>query len=281
MSEVKLGDIALDDALIYDWHPRDLTTVLADEIASGQTVYDALHDRNTNNDYTGLRIGDYIEVPFSDPASAVVSVTSKRFLLADVNPYYQCGDTANARHMVFMADTPVAVASSHPGAVNTSYLQWNTTDTNNGTSTESSPYLASNLKTWETNFYGVLPNELQQYLIDARVLLETRYNSSSALTESTGWKWANLGKVFSLSEKEVWGCHEWSQQGYGGGIDRQMRIFRVCPGNVLNGSRCAWWLRSPRSGSSSSVCIVRGYGYADCYAAALVWVRPRPCFLLG
>ena len=33
--------------------------------------------------------------------------------------------------------------------------------------------------------------------------------------------------------------------------------------------------------SSSNVCYVNGYGYANYYSATNVWVRPRPGFLVG
>ena len=34
-------------------------------------------------------------------------------------------------------------------------------------------------------------------------------------------------------------------------------------------------------GSSSDVCYVDSHGYASCYSATHVWVRPRPGFLVG
>ena len=259
---------------------QNLATLLAGEIASGKTVYDALHARVKAANFAGLRVGDYMDVTLVS-ASAVTTAQSVRFLLAHIDPYYQCGDTVMGHHLAFVASAPIAVASTVEGVQNTSYLQWNTTATNNGTADQPNPYLASNLKAWEELFLATLPQALQDVLLNPRFLLETRYSASGALTESASWAWASAGKVFSLSEKEIWGCHEWSQPGYGGGIDRQWDIFKHGKNMMLNGSRISWWSRSVVSGSSSDVCFVSLGGFAGCASATYGWVRPRPGFLLG
>lgn len=41
-------------------------------------------------------------------------------------------------------------------------------------------------------------------------------------------------------------------------------------------ARNDWWLRSPRSGSSSNVCNVNNNGNANYNDATNTWVRPRP-----
>ncbi len=256
---------------------RNLATVLADEVGSG-TVYDALHARVSSANWKGLLVGDYIDVATS--AGTVTSQSTTRFLLAHIDPYYQCGDTAKGHHIAFVSSAPVPVSSSYAGVKNSSYLPWNATSANQGTADEKHPYLCSQLKGWESAFEGCLPAALTKHMLTQRVLLEERYSSSGSLTDSNSWSWADIGKVWSLSETEVYGQLVWGTKGYSVGFDCQFDLFRDTA-HRLNGSRTPWWLRSVAGGSSSDVCCVGIDGYASSYGAANDWVRPRVGFLLG
>ena len=257
---------------------QNIATILAGEIGSG-SVYDALHKRAAAGNFAGLRVGDYIDVPLVS-ASAVTTQQSARFLLAHIDPYLYCGDNSKGHHIAFVASAPVAVAKSVTGVANDSFLMWNTTNTNQGTADQKCPYPNSNLKAWETAFEACLPEGLTKYLLTQRVLLEERYSASGALNDSNSWSWQDIGKVFSLSEMEVYGCPVWGTKGYSVGFDCQWDLFRDTAHRV-NGNRCTWWLRSVMGGSSSSVCCVSGNGIASCPSAADVWVRPRPGLLVG
>ena len=133
-------------------------TILAGEIGSG-TVYDALHKRVANNNFAGLRIGDFLDVSMVS-ASAVTSQQSVRFLLAHVDPYLWCDDRSKGHHLAFVSSAPIAVSSTYPDVVNGSCVQWNKTNANQGTADEKHPYLASSLKVWENAFEGCLPENL-------------------------------------------------------------------------------------------------------------------------
>ena len=257
---------------------QSIATILAGEIGSG-SVYDALHKRIVANNFSGLRVGDYIDVPLVS-ASNVAAQQSVRFLLAHFDPYYRCGDNSKGHHIAFVASAPIAVAKTVTGVANDSFLTWNTTNTNQGTADQKCPYPNSNLKAWETAFEACLPEGLTKYLLTQRVLLEERYSASGALNDSNSWSWQDIGKVFSLSEMEVYGCPVWGTKGYSVGFDCQFDLFRDTA-HRLNGTRCGWWLRSVASGSASLVCFVGYYGYAYCGSATDVWVRPRPGFLVG
>ena len=113
-----------------------------------------------------------------------------------------------------------------------------------------------------------------------RVLLDERYSSSSKLTEPSGWSWQDLGKIWSLSEVEVYGLNAWSKPGYGTGFDCQFPIFKQTKDRIMGG-RIFWWLRSVSGSSSSDVCFVALTGTAGYISPATGWVRPRPCFLVG
>ena len=203
---------------------QNIATILAGEIGSG-SVYDALHKRAAAGNFAGLRVGDYIDVPLVS-ASAVTTQQSARFLLAHIDPYLYCGDNSKGHHIAFVASAPVAVAKSVTGVANDSFLMWNTTNTNQGTADQKCPYPNSNLKAWETAFEACLPEGLTKYLLTQRVLLEERYSASGALNDSNSWSWQDIGKVFSLSEMEVYGCPVWGTKGYSVGFDCQWDLFR-------------------------------------------------------
>ena len=265
-------------SLIGKYDGQNIATILAGEIGSG-SVYDALHKRAAAGNFAGLRIGDYIDVPLVS-ASNVAAQQSARFLLAHFDPYYCCGDNSKGHHIAFVASAPVAVAKTVTGVANDSFLMWNTANTNQGTADVKNPYLNSNLKAWERLFEACLPEGLTKYLLTQRVLLEERYSASGALTDSNSWSWQDIGKVWSPSEMEVYGCPVWGTKGYSVSFDCQFDLFRDTAHRV-NGSRSAWWLRSVMGGSSSYVCYVYRHGGADCSSAAATWVRPRPGFLVG
>ena len=265
-------------SLIGKYGGQSIAAILAGEIGSG-TVYDALHKRIAAGNFAGLRVGDYIDVPLVS-ASNVAAQQSVRFLLAHFDPYYQCGDSAKGHHIAFIASAPVAVAKTVTGVANDSYLMWNTANTNQGTADVKNPYLNSNLKAWEKLFEACLPEGLTKYLLTQRVLLEERYSASGALSDSNSWSWQDIGKVWSPSEMEVYGCPVWGTKGYSVGFDCQFDLFRDTA-HRLNGTRGSWWLRSVVGCSSSVVCYVSYNGYAYYASATAAWVRPRPGFLVG
>ena len=264
--------------LIGKYGGQSIATLLAGEIGSG-TVYDALHKRIVANNFAGLRVGDYLDVPLVS-ASGVAGQQSVRFIIAHIDPYLWCDDRSKGHHIAFVASAPIAVSSSYAGVTNSSFLPWNKTNTNQGTADIKNPYLCSQLKGWETAFEACLPESLTKYLLTQRVLLEERYSASGALNDSNSWSWQDIGKVFSLSEMEVYGCPVWGTKGYSVGFDCQWDLFRDTAHRV-NGNRYNWWLRSVMGGSSSDVCCVNDNGYAIYSSATGVWVRPRPGFLVG
>lgn len=259
-----------------DYPGRDLSGVLG--ASSVTDLCSKLHTMAQAHDAGGLRIGDYMTVtPTRGSVNRGADMVAR---LAGIGHNYQFSDTACPWALWFVIDSPVDMTGSSY-AVNTSYIPWNTSNTNNGTSSEKRPYLASNLHRWELGeFLPSLPAALQDVLVNHRILFETRYSGSGALSDSTGWDWGDAGKVFSLSETEVYGQCVWGTKGYSVGCDAQLPLFRDSRYR-LSGGRVNWWLRSVGSGSSSYVCSVAGDGVANPYGATNTRVRPRPCFLVG
>ena len=261
---------------INEYGGRSLASVFASEIGS-QSIYTWLRNRARNANFSGLRIGDYIDVPIT--AGANVPTQTVRYRIGAIDQYYQCGDTAMGHHIVMVPRAPVSVTGDK--ASNTSYLQWRAENDNNGTADEKHPYLVSKLHDWELNdFLPALPSDLQAAIMVQRVLLEERYSSSGKLTEASGWSWTDLGKIWSPSEMEVYGCPVWGSKGYSVGFDSQFPIFTDTASRIVGG-RVIWWLRSVMGGSSSNACYVYYSGNASCNAPANDGVRPLPCFLLG
>ena len=256
---------------------RSLASEFAEEISGKGNVWTWLQGRVKAGNFAGLRIGDYVDVQVAQGAN--VNSQTIRYQIGAIDPYYQCGDSAKGHHIAMVPRTTVSVRGDK--AVNTSYLPWRSTNDNNGTADVKNPYLCSLLHEWEIeDFLPALPAELQAVLMTQRVLLEERYSASGKLTEPSSWSWQDLGKIWSLSEVEVYGQNVWSKPGYGTGFDCQFPIFKQTKDRIM-GSRVRWWLRSVSGSSSSDVCYVYSNGVANYYSPTNDWVRPRPCFLVG
>ena len=254
---------------------QNLMTVLG--ASSFSDLCSKLHARAQAKNGAGMRIGDWMDIT---PTSNVTNKgNAMRARLAGIGHNHNFGDTSCPWAFWFVIDTPIDMTNS-AYAINTSYIYWNTTATNNGTAEQPAPYLASNLHAWEIGeFLNSLPTALTDVLVSHRILFETRYSANGALNDSTGWAWGDAGKVFSLSETEVYGQCVWGTKGYSVGCDAQLPLFRNSR-ERLRGGRNYWWLRSVHSGSSSNVCYVDRYGYAY-FCSAASRGRPRPGFLVG
>ena len=257
---------------------RNIATIseLASEISSAGSVYAFLHTRAAAANFANLRVGDFINV-------ACGAYGTVRFDIAHFDPYYQMGSSAMGHHIAFVAHTPIALPSgdAYGTGTNNTYLAWNTTNTNQGTEAENCPYMCSHLHDWEINkLLPAMPTSLTNNLINRWEWLETRYAAAGGLTASTGRTWKQLGKVWSLSEMEVYGAVVWGTPGQSVGIDRQFDIFRRI-WSQLHGERASWWLRTPSGVSASAVCSVYTNGVAYTNSASYGGIRPRPGFLLG
>lgn len=251
---------------------RSLASEFAEEISGKGNVWTWLQGRVKAGNFAGLRIGDYVDVQVAQGAN--VNSQTIRYQIGAIDPYYQCGDSAKGHHIAMVPRTTVSVRGDK--AVNTSYLPWRSTNDNNGTADVKNPYLCSLLHEWEIeDFLPALPAELQAVLMTQRVLLEERYSASGKLTEPSSWSWQDLGKIWSLSEVEVYGQNVWSKPGYGTGFDCQFPIFKQTKDRIM-GSRVTWWLRSVSGSSSSDVCYVNNNGNANYNSPTNDWVRPRP-----
>lgn len=252
----------------HTYTERDLTTVFASEISGYSDVWAWIKARITAVNWDGLMIGDYI--PFQMNGQTV------KAQIAGIDTYYGVMDQAVGHHIDFISRDCF-----------NSTMKWNTTNTNQGTASENSPWLASNAySVLNTTWYNYLPAALKSVIVEKRFLIETRYSSSGAITASNGWKWANIGKLWLPSVYEIAGSNVWGTQGYSEGHAVQYPIFanswqyrRKGAGN--GGGRCDWWTLTPSGVSSAAVCGVNGNGDVTHLGAADNEFREPVCFRIS
>ena len=139
----------------------------------------------------------------------------------------------------------------------------------------------SNLHTWEINtFFPLLPSKWRSVIATHRLLMEKRYSSSSTLSASTDWGWTDVGKVFSLSEVEVFGRCVWGTPKYSEGVDVHFaEFFKSAKHRIrrnFSDSRYGWWGRGADGSSSTYALTVNGYGLPYNTTASNAGVRALP-----
>lgn len=266
---------------------RDLAVILADEIGEGETVYDAIYNRTVSGNYDGMRVGDYIDVEISDPDGAATKSGTVRFLIAQFDPDSLSVDESGVWYhsVAFVSEKQVYAITKGKGETH-----WNRTNTNNGTSDQPCPYLASWLHEWETAYASVLPTALGNRIVERYVNLEKRYSSDGALSDPTDHSYVSIGKVWSLSETEVSGQVTFGKLGYSDLGDQQFELFRDRKRWEAASYDCVYQgratpLRSVASGSAENAlfvwmdegrCILPKPAYFAYFPNG-----PRPCFVIG
>lgn len=247
---------------------------LASQFASEILDYDGdeaawFNARIMSGEFDGIYPFDYFDITLTDTKVF-------RYRVAAIDQYLHAGSPEITDHHAIMV----------PDQVWPDSVTWNTAATNQGTSSNQFPYLASNLHNWEVNtFYALLPTKWKDVIAPHRLLLEKRYNASSQLTDSTGWDWGDVGKIWSLSETEVYGEVVCGTKQFSKGMDSHFsEFFKTTAQRIrrnFSDSRCYWWVRGAAGGSSSYVCSVRDDGGATAGSATDPYVRPLPCFRVG
>ncbi len=282
----------------------NLETKFATEIAAAGNVYAWLNNRKNAGNFEGIHVGDYFSVSLSAGTVAGYSIAAQTFKcrIVGINTYKSCADT-NIGNMLYVISDEV---------INTA-IKWNPTDNNNGTASQNKPWLASaayavlnGVNNYTTNAYGnaahganasakgilqLLPSTLQSVLKQKRNLLDNRYSSSGLLTGSTGWDWADMGKLWLPNEVEVYGCGIRSNlsqtSGFWfpeAGLSIQFPWFaNNCEHRVKrnsSGARCSWWLSAPASDYATTVCYVDDGGIADSSYATSSSIFLPLCFCI-
>lgn len=258
------------DSLGYDrnrlYEGIDLTTKFATEIADySNNPWAWIKARIAAVNYKGLNIGDYI--PFTMNSNAI------KAQIAGMDTYHRTGDVEIGHHIDFISKDCYPVA-----------VQWNTTDVNNGNSTNAAPWMVSNIKSvLNTTWYNYLPAALKTQIIEKRALIETRYTAGQTLIDSTSGAWNDIGKLWVPTEGEAYGSAIWGTRGYSAYQNAAYPIFESSWKNRIKGSgdggpRCSWWLLSVIGGNSTYVCIVSSNGLAGGSVASHATIYAPVCF---
>lgn len=249
---------------------------------------DELHQKVSSGDFSGIQNGDYWPITLNgtiyDYAGATEKTLSNAIIkleVAGVNFYRQYGDTAVPNHLLLCSRDLLPWALMFRSENTTWY---DTAATN--------PWLGSHLyQTLNNPSNGLLPlvaaTGIGAYIYAGpngngmRFLGETK---GPTATTATGWAWADRGKIFLPSEREVWGGDTWNEHGYGGGLALQWPIFagtmrHIIKGLGNGGSRHHWWCCSSNAGSSSHICDVSQNGHPNRDGATDTWVGAPVCFL--
>lgn len=228
-----------------------------------------LQTKCQNADFSDLRVGDYKTITLT--GGEVVKMQ-----IAGIDTYYKTTDQQVPHHIDWISVDCL-----------NDYVQWNTTNNNNGDSTSPHPWLVSNVYSYLNNtIYPKLPADVKAVIKNKRSLLESRYSASGTLTDSTSWAWQDMGNLWLPHEYEVFGSVVWGTKGYSQGQAVQYPLFansytHRLKGKGNNGSRCSWWLATVDSGYSTHCCYVSTYGSADYYIASRAIIGVPVCFRIS
>jgi hypothetical protein len=215
-----------------------------------------LKEKCTNNDFSDLRVGDYKTIELTGGEVVVMQI-------AGIDTYYRATDQQLGHHIDWISVDCLKTTQ-----------QWNTSNDNNGNSTNANPYMVSNIKTVLTGtIYNSLPTDVKNVITNKRMLMESRYSSSGKLTDSTSWTSCDLGTLWLPTEYEVFGSTVCGTVKWSAGQATQYPLFansnfHRIKGQGKDGSRCTWWLCTVDSGSSAGCCTVGYYGDAASYGAS-------------
>mgnify|MGYP004696712575 CR=1 FL=1 len=251
------------EAADHTYQGANLTVRFAEEITRYANPWRWIKARIAAANFDGLHIGDYIPIYMGNYLI--------KMQIAGMDTYYKTTGQQLGHHIDWISK------DCYPDTV-----KWFTSNNNNGTSTDPAPYMKSTVKSFLDGLVAKLPAEVQEVISSKRFLLESRYSASGTLTDSTGWAWGDLGKLWIPSEYEVFGSIIWATKPHGSGQAVQYPIFA---NNWLNrikgagngGSRVNWGLLSVCGGNSTHACHVGSDGAANCSSCSFIF-RVPVCF---
>lgn len=210
---------------------RNLIAVLG--AANAADAFAALRTRADAGNFSGLRKGDYIDVPSMTIDGSAISNSNQRlrFEIAGFDTYLNVGNPPVTSHHILMISKNCVLQKA-----------MNSTAKNAGgyPASELCAYLNNQVKTGLVNAIGITPKTVHRLL-----------------DNKTEWEWTTE-TVFIPTEVEVFGHQVWSNnKGYSTGTSVQWPLFSEFPQKRIanwNGSRCGWWEASPRTDISTSFC---------------------------
>lgn len=285
----------------YTYTGVDLTAEFADEIANYSDEWAWLKARITTGDFSGINIGDYIEVTTGYTISESMPFVFKA-QVAGINTYKGYNGTVK-NHIDFISER--LFPQSH---------RYNEVNTNNGNNYDGSasnpthiyPWLASDLYLWlnslsgsiqgslteeiwsEENYtqsgvYFYLPDILKSVITPKVMNLPIRYNASSQLSDDNNFGMVNVGNLWLPDEIEVYGMPVQGGKTYATTSNAvQYPIFagnmrRIKYAGNSGGNAQTWWLSTASARDSQRWCYVSSNGPASGNTAIRTYYVPI-CF---
>lgn len=235
---------------------RDLTVVFASEIANYSDEWAWIQARLDAHNLDDLFEGDYIPVTMT--TGEIIEMQ-----IAGINTYLNIFSGAVHPHIDWISRD--SLATTHV---------WNTTNNNNGDSTEAQPFMASALYKWlnttvsgdsTSNILSKLPQKVRNVIATKRLYMPTRYTNGSSLTDDNSWADKSFTGLWLPFEGEIFEHCSWSTRGYGTAAMRQYGLFKsswkaVMKRNGRGGSFGNWWTASAGSGAATNSVYVSAYG---------------------
>lgn len=269
--------IAVSEIVSGTYAGVNLTEKFASEIDGSPWTW--IKNRITNGNFDGLNIGDYIQF--------TADGNTYKAQIAGINTYSGTGsDYVIGNHIDFVCKE--LWASAH---------RWHSSGTNNGTSSEASPWLASEIYGWlnGSDVYGKLPESLRNAIAEKYTYNPTRYSSSGNLGKYTGAEWESVGKLWFPMEGEVFQYPPFNTASVF--VNRycvQYPIFRSAASRIKYASgadtRSPWWLLTGRetpgnsaeaSNDYNTICAVSAYGISQPVLATNTSTGVPICFRIA
>lgn len=252
--------------------------------------WDELHTKVVSRDFSDLRIGDYKTFTLNlDSGGYTIQAQ-----IAGINTYYLTYDTGtpDASSNTTAIPSHIDFISVHCMGTAVGTSKWQTSNNNNGSSSDPCPYMTSQVKSFLSTVSTYLPSDLSQYIVSKTTRLESRYSSSGTLTDGTSSAWKSMGYCWLPSEVEILGTLSNGTRGYGAGQDVQYPLFEnswthlikcntTYPTNGTNrtkvSARANWWTSSVCGGSSTHCLYVSHAGMVGIAPASTTYFCPL-CF---
>lgn len=252
---------------------RDLTVVFDSEISNYSDEWAWIQARLDAHNLDDLFEGDYIPVTMT--TGEIIEMQ-----IAGINTYLNIFSGAVHPHIDWISRD--SLATTHV---------WNTTNNNNGDSTEAQPFMASALYKWlnttvsgdsTSNILSKLPQKVRNVIKAKRLYMPTRYTSGSSLTDDNSWADKSFTGLWLPFEGEIFEHCSWSTRGYGTAAMRQYGLFKSSWKAVMKrtgrgGSFGHWWTASAGSGSATYSVGVTANGVSS-YANASSALGVPVCF---
>lgn len=243
---------------------RDLTAVFASEIANYSDEWAWIQARLDAHNLDDLFEGDYIPVTMT--TGEIIEMQ-----IAGINTYLNIFSGAVHPHIDWISRD--SLATTHA---------WNTTNNNNGDSTEAQPFMASALYKWlnttvsgdsTSNILSKLPQKVRNAIAPKRLYMPTRYTNGSSLTDDNSWADKSFTGLWLPFEGEIFEHCSWSTRGYGTAAMRQYGLFKSSWKAVMKrtgrgGSFGTWWTASAHSGNAATSVRVHAAGMSNGYVAS-------------